>query len=531
MGGRTFEIVELILYTARSHSELEGLTVEAIGKCRPELGLSRNLRLAVFLRTLVTTFFALALYIGPPHTAHAYGADATHDPNFQLRDTPESLVPTPQYASTQSLDIKATATTYAPTFKKYLYSFILPQPAVSIIGFGGDISITSGTPRFSEALISVHYSPSGHCPSDGAVYDTYDQIGHDFPDSGALGQFILKLPAAGHAQLSTKFALPAAIAVKGCIFVILDGGIAGAGGPFTMTSAMSLAYTAQQPSSSATSLSLDDEFCLGQSSGCQLATEKASARTAFAKVLKVTRPSILKALYGDISDSALGRAGYAPPPTGSWSTWNDFYIYKGCIGISEGTTGPADYYASIPPDAIRLLSLKQQGRGDAVVQRIVYKRFNIQLNTGDCLVHFLKGNPNGGMSAEAQVFALIQPKTAPIGNLDSITPSGLVSGWALDPDTPTTPINVHFYLDSPSGQSAFVGFTSANISRPDVNQVTGYPGDHGFSFQLPSSVSNGNHTLYVYGIDGAGAPNAILGGASKTVTISISGGVGEGSPR
>jgi hypothetical protein len=469
----------------------------------------------------VTALFTLALNIAPLHTPHAYGADATGKLSVSTR----------QYFSMKFLDIKATATTYAPTFKKYLYSFPLPQPTLGIIGFGGHVSITSGTPRFSEALISAHYLPSGHCPSDGAVYDTYDQIGHDFPDSRALGQFILKLPTAGTTQLSTQFALPAAIPVKGCIFVILDGGIGGAGGTFTMTSGMSLAYTAQQSPSSAKILSLDDEFCLGLSPGCQRSTANASERTAFAKVLKITRPSILKALYGNISDSALGPAGYAPPPTGSWLTWNDFYVFKGCIGVPEGITGPADYYASIPRDAIHLLRMKQQGRGDAVVQQMVHKTFNVQLNTGDCLVHFFKGNPNGGMSAEAQVFALIQPNTAPIGNLDSVTSSGLVSGWMLDPDTPTTPINIHFYLDSPSGQNAFIGLTSANTPRPDVNQVTGYPGDHGFSFQLPSSVSNGNHALYIYGIDSAGAPNPILGGAPKTVTISIGGGGGDGSPR
>src|SRR5262249_27058806 len=224
------------------------------------------------------------------------------------------------------------------------YSFALPQAAIGIIGFGGYVSITSETSSFSEALISTHYSPSGHCPSDGAVYDTYDQIGHDFPVSQPLGQFILKLPAVGTTQLPTQFALPAAIPVRGCIFVILDGGIGGAGGAFTMTRAMSLAYTAQQPSSWATIVGLASEFCVGQSSGCQLATTIASERTAFAKVLKIPRPSALRALYGNISDSALGPTGYAAPPTGSWSTWNDFYVYKGCVGISEGITGPADYY-------------------------------------------------------------------------------------------------------------------------------------------------------------------------------------------
>jgi hypothetical protein len=360
------------------------------------------------IMALVTASLAIGLYLAAPHTLHAYGIEARDDLGVQLSSEPELLAPRPQDApGALYFDIKATATTHAPTFKKYLYSFALPQPAIGIVGFGGYVSITSGTPRFSEALISAHYSPSGHCPSDGAVYDTYDQIGHDFPDSQALGQFILKLPAVGTTQLPTQFALPAAIPVKGCIFVILDGGIGGAGGALIMTSAMSLAYTAQQPSSSAMILGLDDEFCLGQSSGCQLATTIASERTAFAKVLKIPRPSTLKALYGNISDSALGPAGYAAPPTGSWSTWNDFYVYKGCVGVSEGITGPADYYALIPSDAIHLLSVQQQGRDNAVVQRMVYKAFNIQLNIGDCLVHLFKGNPNGGMSAETQVFALI----------------------------------------------------------------------------------------------------------------------------
>jgi hypothetical protein len=387
----------------------EGLTVIRASNCRPELGSATRFSLTFLLNTL----FTVALCGAAPHTPYVCGAAVAGEGNSELSDSSKPLVPQHGLRA-QFLNIKATVTTYAPTFKKYLYSFALPQPALNITGFKGYVSITSKTPRFSEALISVHYSPSGHCPSDGAVYDTYDQIGHDFPDGQVLGQLILKLPTAGSAQLPTQFALPAAIPVRGCIFVILDGGIQGVGGAFTMTNAMSLAYTAHPPSSSATILALDDEFCLGQSPGCQLATKSASERTAFAKVVKITRPSILKALYGDISDSALGPAGYAAPPTGSWSTWNDFYVYKGCTGVAEGITGPADYYASIPRDTIHLLSVKQNGKGDAVVQRIIHKTFSIRLNAGDCLVHLFKGNPNGGMSAEDQVFALVQPDSASI---------------------------------------------------------------------------------------------------------------------
>ena len=96
------------------------------------------------------------------------------------------------------------------------------------------------------------------------------------------------------------------------------------------------------------SSSLDDEFCLGQSSGCQLATTIASERTAFAKVLKIPRPSTLKALYGNISD--LLSAPLATPPRqpglGVHGTISTFT--KDAVGISEGITGPADYYALIP---------------------------------------------------------------------------------------------------------------------------------------------------------------------------------------
>src|SRR5260370_8270657 len=109
--------------------------------------------------------------MAPPHSLHAYGADATGRLSMSTR----------QYSSVRFLDIKAAATTYAPTFKKYLYSFPLPQPTLGIIGFKGHVSITSGTPRFSEALISAHYSPSCHSPTTAASYDTYDQIGHAFP--------------------------------------------------------------------------------------------------------------------------------------------------------------------------------------------------------------------------------------------------------------------------------------------------------------------------------------------------------------
>jgi hypothetical protein len=53
----------------------------------------------------------------------------------------------------------------------------------------------------------------------------------------------------------------------------------------------------------------------------------------------------------------------------------------------------------------------------------------------------------------------------------------------------------------------------ANVSRPDLN-AAGYPGDHGFNFQIPSQYRDGRtHLLYAYGIDTAGGTNPMLSGS------------------
>ncbi|MBM4355270.1 MAG: hypothetical protein FJ109_16040, partial [Deltaproteobacteria bacterium] len=88
---------------------------------------------------------------------------------------------------------------------------------------------------------------------------------------------------------------------------------------------------------------------------------------------------------------------------------------------------------------------------------------------------------------------------SPIGNLEGVWPEGLAVGWAIDPDSLLTSIDMHFYLDGPYGAGVSLGMASANLPRPDVNAVTGLPGDHGFSFVLPAIVKDGYpHTLYAY---------------------------------
>jgi hypothetical protein len=248
---------------------------------------------------------------------------------------------------TQFFPIAATDTNYTQSFKKYLYSFALPQPAIGVVGIGGSVAMVSQTNAFSVALISVHFSPAGNCPANGSVFDTYEQIGQAFPGTAQIAQFIIKSPAAATILVPTEILLPAPIAVRGCVFVILDGGNPSVGGMLTMISNMNLAYIPGPVPSSTSVIPMDDEFCLVQSNCGQLSVSAPSSTTAFAKVVPITQAGTLVALYGDVSVSSLGSVAYAPPPTGPWTSSNDFYVYPGCGGMSAGLEGPSDYYASI----------------------------------------------------------------------------------------------------------------------------------------------------------------------------------------
>ncbi|PZA23173.1 reprolysin-like metallopeptidase, partial [Modestobacter versicolor] len=100
----------------------------------------------------------------------------------------------------------------------------------------------------------------------------------------------------------------------------------------------------------------------------------------------------------------------------------------------------------------------------------------------------------------------------PLGSADQVTARGTtvsVTGWALDPDTPTTPSTVHLYVD---GVGAAV---TSELSRPDVAAAFPGVGDaHGFAFS--TQVGAGTHTVCSYAIDDLPARNTPLG--CRTVT-------------
>lgn len=96
----------------------------------------------------------------------------------------------------------------------------------------------------------------------------------------------------------------------------------------------------------------------------------------------------------------------------------------------------------------------------------------------------------------------------PIANWEGVQASGAaitVSGWALDPDQPTTPSPVHVYVDG-NGRAV-----AADGTRTDV--AAAFPGvgsAHGFSATV--QVTPGAHSVCVYAVDAdLPARNAPLG--------------------
>jgi hypothetical protein len=118
----------------------------------------------------------------------------------------------------------------------------------------------------------------------------------------------------------------------------------------------------------------------------------------------------------------------------------------------------------------------------------------------------------------------------PFGNFETLVryPGGLrLSGWALDPDVSSPPVDVHVYIDGGWG-----GAYTANTSRPDVGAANPGKGDnHGFNFTIAYTTS-GPHDVCVYAINRPGTPggNPLLGCRSITVNNNPEGNLDSVSP-
>ncbi len=104
----------------------------------------------------------------------------------------------------------------------------------------------------------------------------------------------------------------------------------------------------------------------------------------------------------------------------------------------------------------------------------------------------------------------------PVGYLDGAGCDAIV-GWAQDPDSPDTPIDVHFYYGGPAGSGAPATVINANVYRDDLCAAIGSCA-HGFAGMTPLSLLDGQpRDIYAYGINTGDGGNPALGNAPRVL--------------
>ncbi|MDP9777545.1 hypothetical protein J2S58_001168 [Nakamurella flavida] len=104
------------------------------------------------------------------------------------------------------------------------------------------------------------------------------------------------------------------------------------------------------------------------------------------------------------------------------------------------------------------------------------------------------------------------------GSLDAVGLRGdeiVAGGWAIDPNNPGSPTQVHVYDSGPGGTRGYAGFL-ASSSRPDLAGF-GAGDAHGYNAAVPANEP-GPHTVCAYAITtGGGDGNPLLG--CRTITV------------
>jgi Tol biopolymer transport system component len=317
-----------------------------------------------------------------------------------------------------------TFSTSASGFPTHWMGYKLPSGGVDLVGLSGTVTLSNSADIFSEFLFYVTFMPAGSCPAEGTVAS-------NGPPGlvPSLWSDIVKAPTAGTFTIPVNFTLPVGMPISNCLVVAINGGTVAGEHVVTGVADLVITYT-PSANASAQMLGLDNEFCFGQTFGCQAATT--DDRMSFAAVNQITQRSKLNTIWGNINDSTFdGSANFGPLPAGPWTSTNDVYIYHGshCSRFAPGRSlnGPGDFYNEIPKDATHLLSAPLTGNGGVgegeTINYLVpgttsgiavYQHFpDVTLNAGDCLVTlFGMQNTAGAFDNEDQLRAIVTPLAA-----------------------------------------------------------------------------------------------------------------------
>jgi hypothetical protein len=96
-----------------------------------------------------------------------------------------------------------------------------------------------------------------------------------------------------------------------------------------------------------------------------------------------------------------------------------------------------------------------------------------------------------------------------------------VSGWAFDPNSPSTPVEVRAYVGGRSGSGREELGALATLSRPDIGARYRAAGaDHGFDASFPT-IKNGRQRVCVYAADIGPGSDRVLGCRQIRIGVAV----------
>ena len=118
-------------------------------------------------------------------------------------------------------------------------------------------------------------------------------------------------------------------------------------------------------------------------------------------------------------------------------------------------------------------------------------------------------------AAPAASEAPLPAAAAPVGGLESIS-CDLISGWAQDLSSKTSPVTVEVYFDArPTEPGSEPHTVTANLYRDDLCTSLGSCA-HGFLVQVPDVCLDGNtHQVFAYALDAGGVRHELHGSPSS----------------
>jgi|GEM_PF-1294686 len=122
------------------------------------------------------------------------------------------------------------------------------------------------------------------------------------------------------------------------------------------------------------------------------------------------------------------------------------------------------------PDIAKANRLQEPNCGFEIDLRVLSR--HVKLNEGDSLLFAISGEPATLICKEPITLPEYFKYSAYKGFLDGISEEGWVFGWAVNPDDPDEPVEVHFHVDD-----KWLGSTVTRYDREDVRNA-GYTGSH-----------------------------------------------------